>query len=128
MRIQLFFISFCFFLFGYGQGFSDNSKGLDSAKSNTYERQVNKLKFYSTSEHKDIAYSDCTDIELEEDNHTNEESVASDPKLFLVKSNRADNWNLEFTKSLFIATQNTNFFIVCLQSTPIYIKNRVLRI
>jgi hypothetical protein len=128
MRVQLFFISFCFFLFGYGQSFSDNAKGLDSAKYNTYQRQVNKLQIFSTSEHKDLAYSDCTDIELEEENHSNDESVAIDSKLFLVKSNRSDNWNLGLTKSLFVATQNTNFFIVCLQSTPIYIKNRVLRI
>jgi len=129
MRVVVFFISFCFFLLGYGHGFSFNTKDMHSAQVNTHGLQENTLQYFRNKEHKVTVITDYTDIELEEDYHNNDKSAAVNQKLILVKSSLLDNWYLAFSYPLvsndYQANLNTSFSLL---TSPIYIKNRVLRI
>jgi hypothetical protein len=129
MRGLVFFISFCFFLLGYGQSFSFSMKDMRSAEVSTCGLQENTLQYFRNKEHKVTVITDYTDIELEEDYHANDESGATDQKIFLVKSSLLDNWYLTFSYPLLSSSCNTNYNTsFCLPTSPIYIKNRVLRI
>jgi hypothetical protein len=127
MRVLVFFISLCFFLLGYGHGFSVNMKDMHSAEVNTSVLQKHTLQYYRNNENSIAAGTDYTDIELEEDYHTNDESTAANQKIFLVKSSLLDNWYLPFSNPLFSTSYDTDFnTFFCLKTIPIYIKNRVL--
>jgi hypothetical protein len=127
MRVLVFFISFCFFLLGYGHGFSVNMKDLYSAEVNTSVLQKNTIQYFRNNENSVAAVTDYTDIELEEDYHTNDESAAANQKLVLVKSSFLDNWYLPFSNPLFWSSSSTDFnTFFCLKTIPIYLKNRVL--
>ena len=129
MRVAVFFISFCFFLLGYGHGFSFNTKDMHPVEANTYSLQENTLQYFRNNENKVAVITDYTDIELEEDYHTNDENDTVNQKLILVKSSLLDNWYLAFSYPLasnnYKANLNTSFSLL---TSPIYIKNRVLRI
>jgi hypothetical protein len=130
MRGVVFFISFCFFLLGYGHGFSFNTKDMRSAEVNTCGLKENTLQYFRNNNTNKVAIvTDYTDIELEEDYHNNDENGATDQKTFLVKSSLLANWYLAFSFPLLPNSYNTNFNTsFCLSTSPIYIKNRVLRI
>lgn len=129
MRVAVFFISFCFFLLGYGHGFSFNTKDMHPVEANTYSLQENTLQYFRNNENKVAVITDYTDIELEEDYHTNDDSAATNQKAFLVKSSLLDNWYLAFSNSLLSNNYDANFnTFFSLSTSPIYLKNRVLRI
>jgi hypothetical protein len=129
MRVVVFFISFCFFLLGYSQGFSVNLKNLHSAETNSFVLQENNHEYFRNLEQKVTVVTDFTDLELEEDYHNNDESGATNQKNFLLKSNVLDNWYLDFSYPLLLNCTTIHFDTsFCLASSPIYIKNRVLRI
>jgi hypothetical protein len=102
---------------------------MHSAQVNTHGLQENTLQYFRNKEHKVTVITDYTDIELEEDYHNNDESAAVNQKLILVKSSLLDNWYLAFSYPLvsndYQANLNTSFSLL---TSPIYIKNRVLRI
>lgn len=130
MRVVVFFISFCFFLLGYGYGFSFNTKDVRSAQVNTHSFQRNTLQYFKNNSNNKVAVvTDYTDIELEEDYHTNDDSAVTNQKAFLIKSNLLANWYLAFYHPLSSNSYDTNFdTFFCFSTSPIYIKNRVLRI
>lgn len=130
MRVVVFFISFCFFLLGYGYGFSFNTKDVRSAQVNTHSFQRNTLQYFKNNSNNKVAVvTDYTDIELEEDYHTNDDSAVTNQKAFLIKSNLLANWYLAFYHPLSSNSYDANFdTFFCFSTSPIYIKNRVLRI
>ena len=129
MRGIVFFISFCFVLLGYGHDFSFNMENMHSAEVNTNDLQENTLQHFRNNENKVAVVTDYTDIELEEDYHTNDKSVAANQKAFWVKNSFLDNWYLAFSHSFLSNSKEDNFKTsFCFSSSPIYIKNRVLRI
>jgi hypothetical protein len=129
MREIVFFISFCFFLLGYGQGFSVSMKDLHSAETKSFVLQENNHEYFKNLEKKVAVVTDCTDLELEEDYHNNDECGFTNQKILLPKSKVLDNWYLDFSYTSFLNRNTINFKkSLCLVSSPIYIKNRVLRI
>ena len=129
MRVILFFISFCFFIFSYEYAFSFTTKESQPADFNSSVLQQNTPHYFKNKGHKVTVVTDYTDIELEEDYHTNDEMGATAQKIFFVKSSLFSNWNLVKLHPFLLKYWSTNFDVnFYLYSPPLYIKNRVLRI
>jgi hypothetical protein len=104
-------------------------KDLNSAETKSFVLQENNHEYFKNLEKKVAVVTDCTDLELEEDYHNNDECGFTNQKILLPKSKVLDNWYLDFSYTSFL-NRNTIHFkkSLCLASSPIYIKNRVLRI
>ena len=128
MRLVAFFISFCFFLLGYTTDFSAYMKNRQVSKIETGAFQVNHSQQITTKQNT-FTVADYTDIELEEDYHSNDEKGANNTKSLCSISNLLDNWYLSFSPCLSWISSTTNCNIpVSFSTLPLYLKNRVLRI
>lgn len=130
MRLVTFFISLYFFLLGYGNDFAFATKKLPLTHSIAYTFNKNQTQQYKTKEHTNFTIFEYTDIELEEDYHSNDEPSDYHPS-FLLQNSYFDNWD-SFFSILFQSDYQQNGSITAIATnlfaTPIYLKNRVLRI
>ena len=130
MRILPFFISLYFFVLGYGNNFAVEASKLPLTHSIVTNFQKNQLQQYHSKEHTNLSVFEFTDIELEEDYHSNEDSPDFKSN-FLEQNSCFDNW-ISIAAILFQSNyrQKGNFstFFVALFAIPIYLKNQVLRI
>lgn len=128
MRILTFFISFCFFLSGYGSDFSFPAKGLHSVNIITCAFQKSQSQQFKTKEQTFNVF-EYTDIELEEDYHNDDNVDCHTPVVPL--NNWLTNWQFDFPIiSVSDCHHNNNPTNVALGllSSPIYLKNSVFRI
>ncbi len=130
MRFITFFISIYFFVLGYGNDFAFAAKKIPSTHSIAYTFQKNPTQQYKTKEHNNVTVFEYTDIELEEDYHSNDEP-SDFHSSFLFQNSYIYNWN-SFFSILFQSEyqQNGSITVIAtnLFSIPMYLKNRVLRI
>nr|WP_314864740.1 hypothetical protein [uncultured Flavobacterium sp.] len=127
MRILTFFISFCFFLSGYGSDFSFAAKGPHSDNIVTCSFQENQSQQFKTKEQTFNVF-EYTDIELEEDYHNEDNVDCHTPVVPLY--NWLSNWH-DFTiipVSDCHHNNNPTNVALGLLSSPIYLKNSVFRI
>ena len=130
MRILSFLISLYFFLLGYENNFAVGASKLPLTHSIVTNFQQNQLQQYKSKENTNVSVFEFTDIELEEDCHSNDDSSDFQSN-FLAQNSCFDNWS-SISAILFQSNyrQKGNFstLFVAPFSTPIYLKNKVLRI
>lgn len=131
MRIVVFIGYLCFLLCGGSHNFYADTQSSPNRYVSSQNISENHQVKFTTSDQCNIVIED-TDLDIEEEHLRGDEVKKGNDTNFLVgKSSLPDNWRSTYSNVVLLNYYNKGFTVsqsFCDNSSPIYIKNRTLRI